>query len=92
MPIETVDYTYNTQILRASGSVESRCNGITFVNIGSDIVTVLGFPMQPGQWFEPPNQIAGGRDMTNYDASFAQGAGTQPALLIIRQFYADANR
>ncbi len=70
--------------------MESNCSGISFINIGQDIVTVLGYPLQPGFAYEPPNQFAGGWDVTNYDVSFAGGAGLTQMLLVIRQVYENA--
>ena len=88
--MKVVKYSYGYQVVRKSGSVESQCAGISFVNIGTDIVTVLGYPLQPGFGYEPPNQFAGGWDETNYEVNFAGGAGLTQVLLVIKQTYSDA--
>lgn len=81
-----VRFTNAQQIVSQSGSIESNCNSITFINIGNDTVTVMGYPLLQGYQLYLPGSV-GEIDKTNYVASFA-GVGTKPALLVIRKIYA----
>jgi len=83
---QLVQYSNNSQVVTTSGTVESNCNGITFVNIGTDTVSVLGYPILQGQSLYLPAN-AGEQDITNYTVTFEQGVGTTPALLVLRKNY-----
>ena len=81
-----VGYSHNSKIVRVSGNVTSdNNNGITFVNIGNDIVTILGFPLLPSYQLYLPGNL-GEFDNTNYTVSFA-GVNNNPQLLIITKVY-----
>lgn len=82
---QQINVSFSEQFYNNSGSVDSRCNGITFINLGTEPVTVLGYPLQQNQSFTPTMNI-GERDTTNYSVTFGQGAGTK-LLLVIRKYY-----
>lgn len=81
-----VPYSNNYKIVRQSGNITSdKNNGITFINIGNDTVTVMGYPLQPSyQLYLPAN--LGEYDTTNYTVSFA-GVNNNPQLLVITKVY-----
>jgi hypothetical protein len=81
----TIDFTISEQVYNLSASIESNCNGIQFINIGNDTVTVKGYPIIANASFAPPCNV-GEKDVTNYICSFA-GVGTNPALLVLRKNY-----
>jgi hypothetical protein len=80
-----ISFTLSQQIIITGGSVESNCNGIIFINIGTDTVTVMGYPIISGGSFTPPCNV-GEVDHTNYTAQFA-GVTTNQKLLVIRKSY-----
>ena len=80
-----IGFSANSQIVINSGNIESACNGILFINLGADVCTVLGFPMQQGQQLNIPCNI-GEIDNTKYQATFAN-ASTDQRLLVIRKNY-----
>jgi hypothetical protein len=85
--MKLISFTLSGQVVtpQTGTSIESNCNGIVFRNIGTDVVTILGNPMQPGESFTPPCNV-GEIDQTNYLATFA-GATTNQKLLVIRKKY-----
>lgn len=85
MAAQQIDVSFSEQFYNQSGSVDSRCNGILFVNVGTEPVTVLGYELLQGQSFAPTMNL-GERDMTNYTVTFGTGAGTR-LLLVIRKYY-----
>jgi hypothetical protein len=80
-----IKFSLSLQIYTQGGSVESDCNGLIFINIGTDTVTVLGYPIIANATFSPPCNI-GEMDITNYIAQFA-GVTTNQQLLVIRKNY-----
>lgn len=81
-----IAYSHNNQIVNQSGSIESNCNAITFINLGTDTVTVMGYPLQTGFQLYLPGSV-GEIDRTNYNCMFAGAAGTTQSLLVIRKIY-----
>lgn len=81
-----IPVSYNSQVVTISGMIESNCNAITFINIGTDTVTVLGFPIKQGYQLYLPCNV-GEIDRTNYTATFEGASGTIPSLLVIRKNY-----
>lgn len=81
-----VSCSHNSKVIRTSGNVTSDQNcGITFINIGNDTVTVMGYPLSPSyQLYLPAN--LGEYDTTNYTVTFA-GVGNAPQLLVITRVY-----
>ena len=82
---QQIDVTFSEQFYNQSGSVDSRCNGISFINIGTEPVSVLGYELQQGQTFTPSMNL-GERDVTNYTITFGNGLGSK-LLLVIRKYY-----
>lgn len=80
-----IEFTESNQIVTQSGQIESNCNSIEFLNIGTDTVTVLGYPIQQGFSMVRPGNV-GEINRTNYSATFA-GATTVQKLLVIRKNY-----
>lgn len=80
-----VSFSASSQIVVQSGSVESNCNGMVFINIGTDTVTILGYPLTTGQQFSVPCNI-GEVDETNYIIQFA-GITVNQQCLVIRKEY-----
>lgn len=80
-----INVSFSEQYYNESGSVDSRCNGITFINLGTEPVQVLGYSLQQNQSFTPTMNL-GERDITNYNVKFNQGPGTK-LLLVIRKYY-----
>lgn len=80
-----IPFSANYQIYNNSGSVESNCQGILFINLGTDTVTVLGYPMAQGQQVTVPCNI-GEIDRTNYNVVFSNTT-TDQRLLVIRKNY-----
>jgi non-ribosomal peptide synthetase component E (peptide arylation enzyme) len=83
---QLIEYTESSQIVTASGTIESNCNSIEFLNIGQDTVTVLGYPIQQGFSMTRPGNV-GEINRTNYTAMFANAAGQTQMLLVIRKNY-----
>lgn len=81
-----IEFTESSQIVSISGMVESNCNSIEFINIGTDTVTVLGYPIQQGYSMVRPGNV-GEVNRTNYVATFANAAGAIQMLLVIRKQY-----
>jgi hypothetical protein len=81
-----IAYTHDSEIINISGNVESDCNAITFINIGTDTVNVLGYPLLQGFQLYLPGNV-GEVDKTNYSVRFLNGAGTTQQLLVIRKRY-----
>lgn len=81
-----INYTNNFQMVRQSGSVPSNCNGITFINTGTDNVDVMGYVLQPSYTLALNGNV-GEMDVTNYTIKFAGGAGLIKALLVITKTY-----
>jgi hypothetical protein len=83
--MKQIPFSLSQQLYTIGGSVESNCNGIIFINIGTDTINVLGYPIIANGSFEPPCNV-GEIDITNYIASFA-GLTTNQQLLVIRKNY-----
>lgn len=80
-----IEFSADYQVVTNSGPVESNCNGILFINLGADVCTVLGYPLQQLQQLAIPCNI-GEIDKTNYNIRFAN-AVTDQRLLVIRKNY-----
>jgi hypothetical protein len=80
-----ISFSANSQIVTASGNIESACNGTLFINLGTDVCTVLSYPLQQGQQLNIPCNI-GEIDNTKYNATFAN-VTTDRRLLVIRKNY-----
>jgi len=83
----SIKFTLNNEIITASGSIESNCNGITFINLGLSIATILSYPLQQNQSFTPPCNV-GEEDVTNYNVMFESAVADQ-RLLVIRKNYSN---
>lgn len=81
-----IEFSESNQIVNTSGMIESNCNSIEFINIGTDTVTVLGYPIQQGFSMVRPGNV-GEINKTNYSATFANAAGMIRMLLVIRKNY-----
>lgn len=81
-----IEFTDNSQIVTTSGMIESNCNAIEFINIGTDTVTVLGYPILQGYSMVRSGNV-GEINRTNYTAKFANVAGAIKSLLVIRKNY-----
>jgi len=84
--MSSIEFSLSEQIYNQSGSVESNCNGITFINIGTDIVSVLSNPIIPGASFTPPCNV-GEKDVTRYICQFVGAIGQTQKLLVLRKNY-----
>lgn len=85
--MQLIKFSAASQIINQSGSVESNCNGLLFINLGASVCTVLGYPMQQGQQLAIPCNV-GEMDVTNYNVMF-DNVSTDKQLLIIRKIYND---
>ena len=83
---QLIEFTESSQIVTLSGMIESNCNSIEFINIGTDTVNVLGYPIQQGYSMVRPGNV-GEINRTNYAATFANAAGQTQKLLVIRKNY-----
>lgn len=74
---------YNT-----ANKIESNCNSITFVNIGTDYITVmpLNIKLFPGSQFVVSGNV-GEMDKTPYSWFGDNLPGTTKGLLVIRKMY-----
>lgn len=77
-------YTVDFQSYTANSVVESECNEILFINVGTKTAVVNGFTMKTGTQFSISGN-AGETDITEYDLSF-EGIG-DPEMLVIRKIY-----
>lgn len=82
---QLIGYSHDSQVVSESKHVESECNDITFINIGTDTATVLGYPILKGQQLFLPGSV-GEICHTNFVVSFA-GVSADKRLLIIRKIY-----
>jgi hypothetical protein len=80
-----IKFSLSQQVYTQGGSVESNCEGMIFINIGTDTVTVLGYPIISNGSFTPPCNV-GETDITNYIAQF-EGVAVNQTLLVIRKHY-----
>ena len=80
-----IPFSANDEIVTASGNVESNCNGITFINLGVSVCTVLGVALQQGQSLNIPCNI-GEIDKTNYTVRF-DNVSADRRLNVIRKNY-----
>ena len=80
-----IPFSANDEIVTVSRNVESNCNGITFINLGTSACTVLGVPLQQGQSLTIPCNI-GEVDRTNYMVRFDQ-TDSDTRLNVIRKNY-----
>ena len=80
-----IPFGANDELVTVSGNVESNCNGITFINLGVSVCTVLGVPLQQGQSLTIPCNI-GEIDRTNYIVKFDL-LSTDKRLNVIRKNY-----
>lgn len=83
--MQQIKFSAGSQIITQSGSVESNCNGLLFINLGVSVATVLGYPIQQGQQFSVPCNV-GEFDTTNYNVMF-DNLSDNKQLLIIRKIY-----
>lgn len=80
-----IKYTNSSQVLTQSGSVQSDCNQIIFINIGQDDCNILGYTLKQGQQFSMPGNV-GEIDETNYNIKFS-GTVTDARILVVRKIY-----
>jgi len=80
-----IPFSADSQVVVQSGTIESNCSGITFINLGTDVCTILGLPLQQNQQLAIPCNI-GEVDKTFYKALFSN-ATTDQRLLVIRKNY-----
>lgn len=85
--MKLIPFTLSNQLAtpQSGGSIESNCNGITFINLGTDPVTVMGYPLIQNASFTPACNI-GEIDQTNYLAQWS-GTTADQRLLVIRKNY-----
>lgn len=85
--MKLISFTLSSQLVtpQTGGSIESNCNGIQFVNQGTDPVTVLGYTMIQNGSFAPTCNV-GEIDQTNYLVQWA-GTTSDQRLLVIRKSY-----
>ena len=81
-----INFTESSQIKGQSGSIESNCNSIEFINIGQDTFYILGCPILQGFSFVR-NGGVGEFNITNYNITFANVAGMVQQCLVIRKIY-----
>jgi hypothetical protein len=78
------EYYNEVKIFLLPGNIEANCNGITFINTGTNACTVNGITLQPNQSLV----LDGNRneiDRTSYYCNFT-GAGVNQ-LTVIRKLY-----
>lgn len=80
-----ISFSANDELITQSGSVESNCMGITFINLGLSVCTVLSVPLAQNQSLTIPCNI-GEVDMTNYKIKF-DTVSTDKRLVVIRKNY-----
>jgi hypothetical protein len=51
MPVTCIQYTTETKVFVLTGSTDSNCNSILFINTGTSAVTIDGVTIQQGQQF-----------------------------------------
>lgn len=85
MDARLISFSASSQIVTSSGNVASGCNGMVFVNLGIDTVTILGYPLLQTQQFSVPCNV-GEVDETNYIVKFA-GVNPDQRLLVISKQY-----
>lgn len=85
MDARLVSFSASSQVITVSGNVASGCNGMVFINLGADTVTILGYPLLQSQQFSVPCNV-GEVDETNYLVRFA-GVSTDQRLLVISKQY-----
>lgn len=83
--MELIPFSANDELVTASGSVESNCTGITFINLGQSVCTVLSVPLAANQSLTIPCNI-GEIDRTNYSVKF-DNVSTDKRLVVIRKNY-----
>lgn len=83
--MELINFSLSDQIVTASGSVESNCQGITFINLGLSTCTILSLPLAQGQSFSPPCNI-GEKDKTNYRVKFDEAIADKRLLVISKNY------
>lgn len=83
--MELIAFSANDELITQSGSVESNCTGITFINIGQSVCTVLSVPLAQNQSLTIPCNI-GEIDRTNYQVKF-DTASPDKRLVVIRKNY-----
>lgn len=78
-----IQYTTETKIFVLTGSTDSNCNSILFINTGTSAVTIDGITLQQGQQF----RIDGNRDeilVKTYYFNFATGAANSLTVVFKR--------
>lgn len=83
--MELIPFSANDELIEQSGSVESNCTGITFINLGLSVCTVLSVPLAQNQSLTIPCNI-GEVDRTNYKVKF-DNLSTDKRLIVIRKNY-----
>lgn len=83
--MQLIKFSASSQVVTVSGSVASDCNGITFINIGTDTCNIFGYDLVQGQQFSIACNV-GETDETNYNIQFA-GVTTDQRILVIRKNY-----
>jgi len=81
-----IQYYIETKFYYQSQNVFSDCNGITFVNIGSNNVSINGFPLTQGQQLS----IEGNYmeiDQTQYQIEFSLSISVNNNLAVLRKLY-----
>ena len=77
-------YTTETKIFVLTGSTDSNCNSILFINTGTTAVTIDGVTLQQGQQF----RIDGNQDeilIKTYYFTFATG-GTNSLTIVYKRY------
>jgi hypothetical protein len=78
-------YEIVPQIVTGQKQVETNCNAITFINLGTDPVLVLGATLQTGQQLPIPGNY-GEMCVSNILVEFA-GTTTDKRCLVLTKFY-----
>lgn len=79
-------YITETKIYYLSGKTDSNCNSILFFNTGSQVVSIDGIPLKPGQQLAITGSI-GEILVKQYDFIFSQVVGANNQLSIIYKKY-----
>lgn len=84
--MKCVKYTTQTDIVLTASQVESNCNSISFLNVGSDVVTVDNVRLLPGNSFDI-NGNFGEVNIKVYTVIFL--TTTNPQLAVVRKIYVE---
>jgi hypothetical protein len=84
--LKLLSFTESAQVVDKSGSVESNCNSIEFINQGTDTFTILATRVLQGFSMVRPGNV-GEINKTNYNITFENAAGKTQQVIVIRKIY-----